>query len=339
MRDWLPTAIQLDGFAWPWLLLALPLPLLVRWLLPARKAGMAGLRVPFGDRLASIAGARGSLRSLHGTSLFHWLAWGLLCIAAARPQVLGDPVQPPQEGRDVMLAVDLSGSMSEEDMRLGGRSVDRLTAAKAVLADFIERRTGDRLGLIVFGQKAYVLTPLTLDHDTVRSQLGDTLVGLAGRETAIGDAIGLGVKRLHAQPNDQRVLILLTDGVNTAGALDPAKAAELARDEGVRIHTIAFGGDGQSVSFMGMQIQLPGMAPEMDEAGLRAIADTTGGKAFRARDTRELAGIYAEIDRLEPVQRPGEAVRPRLERYAWPLGLALACGVLGMLFTTWRRAA
>src|SRR3970040_1497504 len=166
-----------------------------------------------------------------------------LCVAAARPQQLGDAVQPPSAGRDLMLALDLSGSMSEPDMELGGRPVDRLTAAKAVLADFLDRRGGDRVGLLVFGRRAYALTPLTLDRDSVREQLGDSVVGLAGQETASGDAIGLAVKRLRTQPAGQRVLILLTDGVNTAGALDPKKAAELARDEGVRVHTIAFGGD------------------------------------------------------------------------------------------------
>jgi len=249
-------------------------------------------------------------------------------VAAARPQSPGEVVQPPASGRDLMLAVDLSGSMGEEDMRVGGRTVDRLTAAKAVLADFLDRREGDRVGLIVFGERAYALVPLTLDRDSVRSQLLDSVVGLAGRETALGDAIGLAVKRLRDQPPGQRVLVLLTDGVNTAGQLDPAKAAELARDHDVRIHTVAFGGDVGGL----FGLRLPGDAAEIDEAALAGIAAATGGRAFRARDTGELAGIYAEIDRLEPVQRPGEAVRPPVERYPWPLGAALLAGVLA----TWR---
>jgi Ca-activated chloride channel family protein len=232
-----------------------------------------------------------------------------------------------------MLAVDLSGSMSDEDMQLGGGLVDRLTAAKAVLADFLDRRSGDRVGLIVFGQKAYALTPMTLDLDTVREQLDDSVVGLAGRETAIGDAIGLAVKRLKPktaarQPSKQNVLILLTDGVNTAGMLDPLKAAELARDNGVRIHAIAFGGEGGGLSVFGIPLHLPGGGEDIDETTLKRIADLTGGKEFRARDTEQLAGIYAEIDRLEPVKRPGQSVRPRIERYPWPLGIGLACGLL-----------
>ena len=325
-------ALPFDGFAWPWLLLALPLPWVVRWLLPpARQAG-AALKVPYGARLDAIATQAGHAHA-RGVGVLAWMAWALLCVAAARPQQLGELVRPPQAGRDLMLAVDLSGSMSDEDMQLGGGLVDRLTAAKAVLADFLDRRSGDRVGLIVFGQKAYALTPMTLDLDTVREQLDDSVVGLAGRETAIGDAIGLAVKRLKpktaAQPSSkQNVLILLTDGVNTAGMLDPLKAAELARDNGVRIHAIAFGGEGGGLSVFGIPLHLPGGGEDIDETTLKRIADLTGGKEFRARDTEQLAGIYAEIDRLEPVKRPGQSVRPRIERYPWPLGIGLACGLL-----------
>ena len=320
-------AALVPGFAWPWLLLAVPLPWLVRWLLPPVRSALPALRVPWGGRLDAIAHGGGA-PDVRRMPWLAWLAWTLLCVAAARPQVPGEVVQPPASGRDLMLAVDLSGSMGEEDMRVGGRTVDRLTAAKAVLADFLDRREGDRVGLIVFGQRAYALVPLTLDRDSVRSQLLDSVVGLAGRETALGDAIGLAVKRLRDQPSGQRVLVLLTDGVNTAGQLDPAKAAELAREHDVRIHTVAFGGD--AAGLFGMR--LPGNAAEIDEAALASIAAVTGGRAFRARDTDELAGIYAEIDRLEPVQRPGEAVRPPVERYPWPLGAALLVGVLA----TWQ---
>src|SRR5690606_15283424 len=223
----------LASFAWPWWLLAAPVPWLVRVLLPPARDATPALRVPWGGRLHGFAG--GARRpGVHGMPWLAWLAWTLLCVAAARPQVPGEAVQPPVSGRDLMLAVDLSGSMGEEDMRLGGRVVDRLTAAKAVLSDFLDRREGDRVGLIVFGQRAYVLSPLTLDRESVRGQLLDSVVGLAGRETALGDAIGLAVKRLRGQPAGQRVLVLLTDGVNTAGMLDPDKAAELAREHGER---------------------------------------------------------------------------------------------------------
>jgi Ca-activated chloride channel family protein len=319
-----------DLFAWPWWLLAIPLPWLARRWLPPVRDFQPALRAPWGARLQGIAQA-GPARGVRTMPWLAWLAWTLLCVAAARPQSPGEAVQPPASGRELMLAVDLSGSMGEEDMRVGGRVVDRLTAAKAVLADFLDRRAGDRVGLIVFGQRAYALAPLTLDRDSVRAQLLDSVVGLAGRETAIGDAIGLAVKRLRGQPGGQRVLVLLTDGVNTAGQLDPDKAAELAREHGVRIHTVAFGGDGAALGMFGMQ--LPSAAAEIDEAALQRIASATGGRAFRARDTDQLAGIYAEIDRLEPVLRPGETVRPKIERYPWPLGAALLLGLLA----TWRR--
>lgn len=320
----------LSGFAWPHALLALPLPLLARWLLPRRRSASAALRVPYGAHIDKVAEAGGGhmLRG-RGAGLLAWCAWIALCFACARPQELGAPIVPPQVGRDLMLAVDLSGSMSEEDMELGGQVVDRLTAAKAVLADFLDRRGGDRVGLLVFGQRAYTLTPLTLDLTTVRQQLQDSVVGLAGRETALGDALALAVKRLQSQPSEQRVVILLTDGVNTAGVLDPAKAADLARDAHVRVHTIAFGGEG-GTTFFGFRLPGAGEA-EIDEAGLQHIAKQTGGRFFRARDTESLAGIYSEIDRLEPIRRPGQAVRPRIERYPLPLSIALGLAALATI--------
>lgn len=337
MIDVLPFGDLVHGFAWPVALLALPLPLLFRWLLPPARGHAAALRVPYdASRLAAIAQAGG--RALGGgAGLLAWVAWALLCVAAARPQQLGEAVQPPQRARGLMLALDLSGSMSEPDMELGGQPVDRLTAAKAVLADFLDRRAGDRVGLLVFGRRAYALAPLTLDRASVREQLEDSVAGLAGQETAIGDAIGLAVKRLRDETPGERVLVLLTDGVNTAGLLDPIKAAQLAADEGIRVHTVAFGGEG-ALSLFGFRMPMPGAGDEIDEATLRAIAERTGGKFFRARDATELAGIYAEIDRIEPVRLPGQAVRPRLERYPWPLGAALMTSLLAFAAAGRRRA-
>lgn len=331
----LPAWLLIDGFAWPWLIAAIPLPWLVHALLPARASQLPALRVPWGERLRKVASGGQLQASPHGFPWLAMLAWSLLCLAAARPQELGSPIAPPQVGRDMMLAVDLSASMGEEDMEVGGRLVDRLTAAKAVLADFLDRRVGDRIGLVVFGDRAFALTPLTLDRDSVRQQLDASVVGLAGRATALGDAIALSTKRLQQQKAEQRVLIVLTDGVNTAGVLEPAKAAQIARDAGVRVHAIAFGGEGGgALSVFGFS--LPTGGDEVDEAGLQKIAQLTGGRFFRARDTKALAGIYAEIDALEPVKRQGQAVRPKIERYPWPLGVALGVGMLALLLR--RRA-
>ncbi len=311
--SWSPMSWTL---ALPWVLLLLPLPLVLRrWLPPAQDAAAGALRVPFYTALVDP-----QRRRARGARWPAWVgiaAWGLLVLAAARPQWVGEPVALAQSGRDLMLAVDISGSMREQDMVIGGRVLDRLAAVKAVAGDFIERREGDRLGLILFGQQAYLQTPLTFDRDTARTLLFEAAVGLAGRETAIGDAIGLAVKRLRDAKIDERVLVLLTDGANTAGSIDPQKAAELAGQAGVRIHTIGVGGDPRSA--FGLTL---GRNP-LDERSLKAIAETTGGRYFRARDVDELQAIYAMLDELEPVESDQASFRPVDELFEWPLAAAL----------------
>lgn len=323
---------QLAAPHWLW---ALPLPLLTAWLLPAaHRSTAAALVHPDQGPLAHIAGAEHGPARRFKFPLLMFVAWAALCVAAARPQSLGPAVQPPESGRGMMLAVDLSGSMQEEDMQLGGRDVDRLTAAKAVIADFLDARAGDRVGLIVFGDRAFVLTPVTADLNAVREQLADTVVGLPGQSTAIGDAIALAVKRLIKLPAQQRVLILLTDGVNTAGQLEPLQAAELARTNGVRVHAIAMGGEGVA-SLFGMRI--PNGASDIDETTLSEIAQATGGQFFRARDTASLARIYDEINRLEPTPAKARAIRPKIEHY-FSMLLVAAASVLLWSLLQWRRS-
>ena len=321
-------------FDWPWAFAGLLLPLLAWRLLPrASDAGGTALRMPFYAEVVAVAGqASGS--GLRARVWLSALAYLLLCVAAARPQWVGEIEMPPQSGRDLMLAVDVSGSMAAEDMAVAGRRVDRLQAVKVVIGDFLERRVGDRVGMILFGQAAYQITPLTFDRNSVRHQLETSSVGLAGRETAIGDAIGLAVKRLRERPAQQRVLILLTDGVNTTGALQPLEAAELARVHQVRVYTVAFGADAQRGPF---GISLP--SAEIDEATLQKIAADTGGRFFRARNTAELAGIYSELDRLEPVEEEADPIRPRQELFHYPAAAALLLMLLGLLLPQRRIVA
>lgn len=325
MSAWLDHLLAIE-WGWPWAAALLLLPLLAR-LLPPAAAGGSRLRLP-------LALAQALEDAPRARAARHWpwlplLAWVLLVGAAMRPQWLGPPQAPPASGRDLMLAVDVSGSMAAEDMQIGGRRVDRLTAVKRVLGDFLERRAGDRVGLILFGQSAYLMTPLTFDRAHVRYQLETSVIGIAGRETAIGDALGLAVKRLRERESGQRVLVLLTDGVHNAGALDPERATRLAVAERVRVYTIGMGGDGGQATVFGLPVATPG--GEIDEAGLRRIAEATGGRYFRARDTRELAGIYAELDRLEPVEHEAESLRPRFELFTWPLAAALLLVLLASL--------
>ena len=308
------------SFGWPWLLLLLPLPWLAwRLLPPATLPQGRALRLPFYRDIPAAVSPRAARRRWR--LALAWAAWVLLVLAAARPQWLGEPVQLPLAGRDLMLAVDLSGSMEQEDYRLNGRPVNRLAVVKAVAGRFIERREGDRLGLILFGSRAYLQTPLTHDRATVRSMLDEAVIGLAGRETAVGDAIAVAVKRLKEQAQQDRVLILLTDGSNTVGNIAPLDAARVAAKAGVRIYTIGIGGGPVGVRTpFGM---LAKKGTDLDTETLQAIAQETGGRYFQATDAVQLGQVYDELDRLEPSVRDQRSFRPMHALFMWPAGLAL----------------
>lgn len=308
----------------PWALLALPLPWLVyRWL-PAADTDTAALRVPFFGVVQQLYSGGGGHRG--GRLLLPCLLWLLLVCAASAPTWEGPAVTLPASGRELMLAVDISGSMQIEDMMVGDQPVSRLIAVKAVVSDFIQRRRGDRLGLILFGSQAYVQAPLTFDRATVSQFMEEAQLGFAGRETAIGDAIGLAIKRLRERSGDRHVLILLTDGANTAGSVAPLAAAEFAAQHNIVVYTIGIGADRMTVPGLfgtGFGARQVNPSADLDEDTLRRIAELTQGSYFRARDPAQLANIYAELDRLEPVAAEGETVRPMRSLAHWPLGLAL----------------
>jgi len=252
------------------------------------------------------------------------LALALLLVALARPQVPHEVRQIRSKSRNIMLALDISSSMKAGDFQPG----NRLMVARQVLADFSRERKGDLLGLVIFAGRAFLQAPLTPDTELLDRMLGRVDIGLLPDGTAIGTALAMCLNQVKDLPATASVIVLITDGANNTGKPSPLVAAEAARAIGVRIHTIGFGGEGESLSVFGIPLHVPGGGDDTDMATLQRIATTTGGKAFRARDTEELAGIYAEIDRLEPVKRPGQSVRPRVERYAWPLSAALALGLL-----------
>ncbi len=316
------------NLAWPWLLALAPLPWILRRLLPEREGGgQEALRVPWYAEVTG--GAAGGLRR-PALAAVATLAWLLLVAAAARPQWVGEIRDLPVTGRDLLLAVDISGSMDTQDMAWQNRAVNRLVVVKAVAGDFIERRRGDRVGLILFGSRAYLQTPLTFDTETTATLLDESEIGLAGRETAIGDAIGLAVKRLREDAASDRVLILLTDGANTSGEVQPLQAAEFAAREGLTVYTVGVGADRMEVQdFFGSRVVNP--SADLDEDTLRTIAERTGGRYFRARDAEDLAQIYEILDELEPVESDVEIIRPVSELFHWPLGLAFVLAVIAAL--------
>lgn len=313
---------------WPWLGLLLPLPWLARRLLPAYEKQSTAIRVPFFNELAASSTVRSN--SVMPAVCLSALMWVFLVAAVARPVWYGDPVNIATSGRDLLLAIDISDSMRIDDMQHDGTAVMRIDIVKALASDFVSRRDGDRVGLIVFGQQAYLQTPLTFDRKAVVAELNEALPGFAGSSTAIGDAMGLGINLLRDRPAESRILILLSDGSNTYGS-DPLSAMGVAREANIKIHTIGLGADthiGSDVT--GRKIQV-NPSRDLDEQVLASIADLTGGQYFRARNPDELSGIYTKIDELEPAPAD-EYRRPQKSLYHWPLTLSLVFGVMLLLF-------
>ncbi|GEP02891.1 VWA domain-containing protein [Methylobacterium oxalidis] len=320
-------------FAYPWLALLILLPFLVRWLLPAHSTARAGLRVPFFARLVALTGQqphRGGVvatRSLPRLVVLA-LCWGLVLAAMMRPQWIEPPLHRDEPTRDLLLLVDLSGSMDTRDfVDAEGRTVDRLTAVKGVLDEFLARRKGDRVGLVVFGDAPFALVPFTTDLDLCRAMLRDTVVGMAGPRTALGDAIGLGIGLFDRSTVKTKTIIALTDGNDTASQVPPSEAAGVAKDKGIVIHTVAMG-DPTTVG-----------EDKLDEAALRDVALATAGGYFRALDRAGLEQIYARLDAIETRRIDTVTVRPKRDIFWVPLAAALVFSLLAQalrLLWSWR---
>lgn len=321
--------IHLD---WPWMLLLAPLPWAVARWWPAARAHGAALFLPFAAEVAQGAAPAGAQAARWRRGLFT-LVWLLLVTAAVRPQWLGEPQPAPTTGRRLLLAVDVSGSMAAKGM---AGDATRLQVVKQVAGEFIRRRHGDQVGLILFGTRPYPQAPLSTDLDTVDQFLQEASIGVAGLDTAVGDAIGMALKRLRSEPgraatgagpgaksteNRQTVLVLLTDGTSNAGDMPPLPAAKLAAASGLRIYTIGVGAGDDS---------------DLDEDTMRAIARETGGAYFHAADAEALQRAYAQMDALEPAAGKERWVRPRDEWFTWPLALALLISVPSV---AWRESA
>ena len=318
--------------AYPALLLLVLAPLLLRFLLPAYREDRRALRLPWFERIAALsgqdpAGVGAAAHTPRWQSIVLMLLWGLLVLALARPQLLEPPLEKSQPTRDLLLLVDLSGSMETADFtNAAGEQVDRLRAVKDVLDDFLTDRQGDRVGLVVFGTAAFVQVPFTQDLEATRLLLEETQVRMAGPRTAFGDAIGLAITLFERSELEKRVVIALTDGNDTGSRIPPAEAARVARDNAITIHVVGVG----DPTAVGEEL--------LDEQALRDVAQTTGGRYFHAEDRDTLSKIYAEIDRIEAREVETLRHQPRVELYHWPLAAFLGLGLLFQLLVARRDA-
>lgn len=316
-------------FSFPWAFIALLLPLL----LPNTQGKSAAIAFA---ALAAVGreSAQQSHRRIKNHSLWYWCFWVFLVLAAAGPKYLGEPEALPQQGRDLMMAIDLSGSMNNMDMEINHKQANRIDAVKYVVTDFISRRQGDRLGLILFADAAYQQTPLTFDLKTVQTMLNEAELGLVGQRTAIGEAIGLAVKRFNNLESSNKVLVLLSDGANTVNTVPPLEALKLAKAAGVRIYSIGLGSDQPQQDAFGLLAIQP--SSDLDEQLLQQLASETNGRYFRARDLQELEQIYQLLDQLEPIERDKLTVRPQQSLLHYPLVAALLL-LFSRLAWLWRR--
>lgn len=307
----------------PWILFLILLPLCLWYMLPKAPIKLpVALKVPFFAAMIGIAGQEKRSFKAQSSLLTPTLIWVLLIVALAGPRWVGAPKPVERDGYNLMMALDLSGSMEIPDMMLKGRPASRLNVVKSAAERFVRDRSGDKIGLILFGSRAYLQTPLTYDRHTVLTRLEDATVGLAGKTTSIGDAVGLAVKRLDKVPPKGRVIILLTDGANNSGILEPLKAAELAKNESIKIYTIGLGAAADPRALTnGFLMQ--NASADLDEDTLKEMSAMTGGLYFRATDTETLRSIYKTINQLETVKHEQVNVRPQVEYYPWFVGLAL----------------
>lgn len=316
--------------AYPWALVLVALPLLLRRLLAPHREPREALAVPWFRRIAELTGQTPSdgaviQRAGRLELILLWLLWVCLVVAIARPQLIEPPVSRTVATRDLMLLVDLSGSMQTQDFtNAAGERVDRLAAVKEVLDEFLTRREGDRVGLIVFGNAAFTQVPFTQDLDAARILLDETAVGMAGPRTALGDAIGLAITMFEDSDVEDRVIIALTDGNDTGSRVPPSEAARIAADRGIRIHLVGVG-DPKSVG-----------EEALDEETLNAVASATGGRYFHANDRDELEEIYAELDRIDTREVETLSYRPRMDLFHWPLALFLLLSALYHAVISWK---
>lgn len=309
--------------ALPQVLWLLPLSLLIWFLTPAVKTQVSvALKVPFFQSMVQLVDAEKKTGIKQRYFLGLHFTWCLLIVAAAGPRWVGPPQALSRDSYNIILALDISPSMDVKDMLDHGRRVTRLYAVKRAAKQFVEKRHGDKIGLILFGEQAYLLTPLTYDRHNVAQRIDDATVGLAGKATSIGDALGLAIKRLQQVPAEGRMIVLLTDGVSNAGVLSPIKAAKLAKSEGIQINTIGLHSSVDPRSFDGLFLSMSGAA-DLDEATLKTVAKTTGGRYFRATDQASLERIYEFIDRMTRVSQDQAELRPQYEYYPWFLAMGL----------------
>lgn len=321
-------------FAWPWLLLCLPLPWLIRALTPALRQQGVELSTPFYNELHNLQNTqRTGLARWRSNTTVYILIWLLLLLACARPQLHTDLQERPTTGRDLLIAMDASSSMLYSDMTLDGNSVSRMEFVKYWLGDFITQRSGDRIGLILFGSQAYLQAPLTYDHHSIRTWVNDAQPGIAGNTTSIGDAIGLAIKRLRMHPADHRVLILVTDGANTSGVISPLAAAQLAARYQIKIYTVGIGSNQAN----NLYELIDTTSLELDEQALKDIAQATAGQYFHITDSNDLARIEHSISLLEPNISYQLPKRNSQELYSWPLATALLLSMLLVAHRVYRN--
>lgn len=322
----------------PWLLVLLPLPILVWWLLPVRRETSSSIRLPFFAEVANAASVKPSEGSVIPQRswpqfLVESLAWCLIVLALARPQFVEPPVEKQEAQRDILLALDLSQSMETKDFLVSdGTTEPRVAAVRSVVSDFVSKRTGDRIGLIAFGDAPYPLAPFTMDHALVRAMIDGLLPGIAGPRTSLGDTLGLAIRMFEKTSVPEKVLIVLTDGNDTASRMPPLKAAEVANDKKIVIHTIGIGDPAATGE------------DKLDVTVLQKIASKTGGRYFFGGSNQELAAIYAVLDQITPEEQKEISWRPRIELFHWPLASAIVLlsvwyGVTGILGMTRRRVS